>query len=258
VNLDRLDRATRKLGERVLSLSRLVSASSLNSSSVSPPAKMTIRRCSTCHLYIDGAPEPSLVHDGKYGPECTSDHHPAPCDHSGKDGVCQFYGTVQGKVEQLSSAQLQARDQVRQSELDKMAAELVSIKQNQVGMDKMSSDLQELKKMILDLRPPPPQGGSLASQPPPVITVAAPPPSIGGAAGGFPTQSSLLDDVEKHIEQNTVPPPSTQSRGQYSGPTMNDLRKDGNVTQIAQQVLAVLEQNIPQIRQNFAPFSKIN
>ena len=258
MNLDRLDRATRKLGERVLSLSRLVSASSLNSSSVSSPAKMTIRRCSTCHLYIDGAPELSLVHDGKYGPECTSDHHPAPCDHSGKDGVCQFYGTVQGKVEQLSSAQLQARDQVRQSELDKMAAELVSIKQNQVGMDKMSSDLQELKKMILDLRPPPPQGGSLASQPPPVITVAAPPPSIGGAAGGFPTQSSLLDDVEKHIEQNTVPPPSTQSRGQYSGPTMNDLRKDGNVTQIAQQVLAVLEQNIPQIRQNFAPLPAVS
>ena len=258
MNLDRLDRATRKLGERVLSLSRLVSASSLNSSSVSSPAKMTIRRCSTCHLYIDGAPELSLVHDGKYGPECTSDHHPAPCDHSGKDGVCQFYGTVQGKVEQLSSAQLQARDQVRQSELDKMAAELVSIKQNQVGMDKMSSDLQELKKMILDLRPPPPQGGSLASQPPPVITVAAPPPSIGGAAGGFPTQSSLLDDVEKHIEQNTVPPPSTQPRGQYSGPTMNDLRKDGNVTQIAQQVLAVLEQNIPQIRQNFAPLPAVS
>ena len=39
---------------------------------------------------------------------------------------------------------------------------------------------------------------------------------------------------------------------------MNDLRKDGNVTQIAQQVLAVLEQNIPQIRQNFAPLPAVS
>ena len=144
MNLDRLDRATQRLGERVLSLSRLVSVSSSQSS----PAKMTVRRCSTCHMYIDGAPEPSLAHDGKYGPECTSAHHPDPCDHSGKEGGCKFYGVGSKKAEELSAVQLHARDEVRQAEMDRMAAELVSIKQNQVGMDKMSSDLQELKQMI--------------------------------------------------------------------------------------------------------------
>ena len=259
VNLDRLDRATQRLGERVLSLSRLVSVSS---SSVSSPAKMTVRRCSACHMYLDGAPEPSLVHVGKYGPECTSAHHPDPCDHSGKDGACQYHSAstnVSGKVEELSAVQLQARDQVRQAELDRMATELVNIKQNQVGSrSQMSSDIQELKKMILGLMPPPPQGGSLASQPPPTISVAAPLPSLGGAVGGSPAPNSLLDDVEKHIEKNSVPPPSTQARGDYSGPTMTDLRKDDNVTQIAQQVLAVLEQNIPQIRQNFAPLPAVS
>ena len=39
---------------------------------------------------------------------------------------------------------------------------------------------------------------------------------------------------------------------------MNDLRKDYNVTQIAQQVLDVLEQNIPQIRQNFASLPAVS
>ena len=250
MNLDRLDRATQRLGERVLSLSRLVSVSSSQSS----PAKMTVRRCSTCHMYIDGAPEPSLAHDGKYGPECTSAHHPDPCDHSGKEGGCKFYGVGSKKAEELSAVQLHARDEVRQAEMDRMAAELVSIKQNQVGMDKMSSDLQELKQMILGLRPPPPQGGSLAPQLPPV-TVAAPLPSLDGAVGGVP---NLVDEVQKHIERNTTPPQSTQSRGEYTGPTMNDLRKDGNVTQIAEQVLAVLEQSIPQIRQNFAPLPAVS
>ena len=251
MTLDRLDRATQSLGERVLSLSRLAAASSSTESST---AKMTIRRCSACHKYIDGAPEPSLTHDGKYGPDCTSAHHPDPCDHSGKDGTCQFYGVGSGKAGELTAAQLQARDQVCQAELDRMAAELVNIKQNQVGMDKMSSDLKELKNMILGLRPSPPQGGSLAAAPPPTITEAAPSTSLAGAVGGL----SLLDVVEKHIEKNTVPPPSTQSRGQYSGPTMTDLRKDDNVTQIAQQVLAVLEQSIPQIRQNFAPLPAVS
>ena len=246
MTLDRLDRATQWLGERVLSLSRLAAASSSTESST---AKMTIRRCSACHMYIDGAPDPSLMHEGKYGPDCSSAHHPAPCDHSGRDGTCQFYGVSSGNAEELTASQLQARDQVRQAELDRMASELVEIKKNQVGMDKMSSDLQELKKMILGLRPPPPHGGSLAAAPPAVTEAAASSQIFGGAVGG----NSLLDVVEKHIEKNTIPPPSTQSRGEYSGPTMPDLRKDENVNQIASQVLAVLEQSIPQIRQNFAP-----
>ena len=221
---------------------------------------MTIRRCTSCHKYIDGAPDISLVHDGKYGPDCTSAHHPAPCDHSGKDGDCQFYAGL-GKVEQLTPAQLQARDEVRQAELDRMSSELVGLKQNQIGMDKMSSDIQELKKMILSFRPPPPQGGSIAPQPqhsPTVVsTQVAPTPSVAGAVGGIPSQSSLLSDVQRHVQLNTVPPPSSQSRGDYDGPLMSDLRKDESVTQVAQQVLAMLEQNIPQIRQHFAPLPGI-
>ena len=94
ITLYRLERATETLGVRVLSLSRLVSASSLDASVsgylISPPARMAIKRCSICHKYIDGAPDQSLVHDGKYGPECSA-AHPDPCDHSGKDGACQFY-----------------------------------------------------------------------------------------------------------------------------------------------------------------------
>ena len=139
LSLDRLDRATQNLGVRVLSLSRLVSASSsdvsASNSLISTHSRMAIRRCTSCHNYIDGAPDPSLVHVGKYGPDCTSAHHPSPCDHSGKDGDCQFYAG-QGKIEQLTPAQLQARDEVRQAELDRMSSELVGQKQNQLGMDK--------------------------------------------------------------------------------------------------------------------------
>ena len=215
---------------------------------------MAIRRCTTCHKYIDGSPDPSLEHVGKYGPECTSDHHPDPCDHTGRDGDCQFYAGL-NKGEQLTSAQLQARDQVRQAEMDRMASELVVLKQNQIGMDRMSTDIQELKSMIMGLRPPPPQGGSLA--PPSSSSVVSPQvtpvPIMAGAVGGNPQPSSLLSNVQKHIELNTVSPPSSQPRGDYSGPLMPDLRKDGSVTQVAQEVLAFLEQNIPQIRQNFAP-----
>ena len=224
---------------------------------------MTIKRCTSCHKYIDGAPDPSLVHVGKFGPECTASHHPDPCDHSGKDGFCQFYAD-QTKVEQLTAKQMQARDEVRQAELNRMSSELVSLKQNQHGgMEKMSSDILELKKMILDLRPPPPQGGSLAPQPQhsanvvPSTTQVDPVLSMAGAVGGVASQSSLLSDVQKHIQLNTVPPPSSQSRGGYTGPLMSDLRKDEGVTQVAQQVLAMLEQNIPQIRQHFAPLPGI-
>ena len=209
-------------------------------------------------MYIEGAPDPSLAHVGKFRPDCTSDHHPDPCDYSGKDGDCQFHAS-QSKVEQLTAAQLHARDEVRQAELDRMSSELVSLKQNQIGMDKMSSEIQEIKKMIMGIRPPPPQGGSLAPQPPAnnVPTQAPAVPSMDGAVGGVTSQNSLLAEVEKHIQANTIPPPSSQARGGYTGPLMSDLRKDGNVTQVAQQVMAMLEQNIPQIRQHFAPLPEV-
>ena len=73
----------------------------------------------------------------------------------------------------------------------------------------------------------------------------------------LPSCSVWLSDVQKHIQMNTVPPPSSQSRGGYTGPLMTDLRKNEGVTQVAQQGLAMLEQNIPQIRQHFAPLPGI-
>ena len=227
---------------------------------------MGVKRCSACHLYIDGSPSAELTHIGNFGPSCVATHHPNPCDYSGKDGVCTHYeessSTASGDI--LTSAQLQARDQTRKDELDQMAAEIVSLSKNQVDMDQMSADMVEMKKLLMSLRPAAQPGSSLVnsniqhqvtcSESVQVTTPTSNPAtqtpdlSLLGATGG-PT---IQDEVAKHIQNNTVPPSSNQSRGMYSGPTMRDLRKDDTLNLITQQVLAALEQRIPQIREQFA------
>ena len=45
-----------------------------------------------CHMYISGAPSPDLEHQGKYGPDCESDHHPDPCDYVHREhGACSHH-----------------------------------------------------------------------------------------------------------------------------------------------------------------------
>ena len=219
-----------------------------------------------CHLFIEGAPSPDLAHIGQFGPACVSTHHPNPCDYTSKDGPCTYSAEMFRKVsdealeEQLTAAQFSARDKTRQAELDKMAGELVSFRQQQVDMDKMSSEMSEIKKLLMSLRPSAQPGSSLAdntvhtkvgSENLPVstntVSLSSANPSLLGASGG-----SIHDDVARHIQKNTVPPPTTQPRGSYSGPTMPDLRKDESLNLVAQQVLAALEQRIPQIREHFA------
>ena len=230
---------------------------------------MGVRRCSLCHLFIEGAPTPDLVHVGQFGPSCVAPHHhPDPCDYQTREGIpCNQFGNLDSNESgdvlegKLTPAQLQARDKTRQLELDKMAAEMVSLRKQQVDMDKISSEMYEMKQLLMSLRPSPQQGSTLASstsqevsQSSPVVSavVSVQDQQLLGAVGGSVQPSSLHQDVASHIQNNTIPPASTQPRGIYTGPTMTELRKDDTLNLVTQQVLAVLEMRIPQIRETFA------
>ena len=227
---------------------------------------MTVRRCTLCHNYIDGAPNPNLTHVGKFGPDCTSDHHPAPCDYTQREsGPCKFYGDSQAvdtEVGDLSNEQLQVRDKNRQEELDRMAGELVSLKAKQVEFDQMSAELAEMRNMIKSINraaPIPTDKSVPTVQPSPsnsqqqlnTQSVDQFGPGSQGGVGGA-GQNDLLHDVTAHIEKNSSPPTSGQSRGAYTGSTMDDLRKDSDLDRIAAKVLAALETKIPQIRTQLA------
>ena len=254
---------------------------------------MPVKRCSTCHLYIDGAPSTELVHDGKFGPSCESHHHPDPCDYVGRElGPCVFYKHVssadsEGETDQLSPDQLQSRDRTRQEEMDRMSAELVTLKEKQESVDNMAAEMAQMREMIKSMRALPPSNSSLAeplqnqgaasvasilnnncnvaTQPTTTLTSSAPtvtgsmsvggpghvPPQHGAAGAGC--LQSLHQDVSNHIQKNTVPPATIQSSGGYSGPTITDIRKDNELDAIALRVLAALETRIPQIKETFAP-----
>ena len=231
-------------------------------------SKMGVRRCTVCHLFIEGSLSPELAHVGPFGPSCVATHHPNPCDYVSKDGgVCTHYVAV--KEGHLTVAQLQARDKVRQDELDRMSSEMVTLRQQQVDMNRITSEMFEMKQLMISLRPSASAGSTLA---PPASSSASSPQDftsgshsaqvtsplvpdlslLGAAGGGTAHQNSIHEYVSRHIQNNTVPPPTTQHRGAYTGPTMPDLRRDDTLNIVTQQVLAVLEQRIPQIREHFA------
>lgn len=258
----------------------------------STSGNMPVKRCTLCHLYIDGAPSPDLVHDGKFGPSCQSRHHPDPCDYANRDlGPCTFYKTVAsaGSGDDsdpylLDPGQLHARDKNRQEEMDRMAAELVAMKEKQQTMDTMAAEMAQMKEIMMSLRPPAPSNGSLISPPAdlnnqtrfvstnPTTTLTSSAPSTchtftTGSSGhglghlgaaSLADRTSLLDDVNSHIQKNTSQPATVQSRGSYSGPLMPEIRKDDQLDAIAMRVLAALESRIPQIKETFAPISSHN
>ena len=257
---------------------------------------MPVKRCSTCHLYIDGAPSPSLVHDGKFGPSCQSRHHPDPCEYASKDqGPCTFYKSVtsagsgdENSPGNLSPDQMHTRDMNRQEEMNRMAAELVSMREKQEAMDTMAAEMVQMKEILKSLRPPAPIYASLDNtvgppaadlnrghgyvSAPPTTTLTSTAPSIAQpqstgsysnvlgqlGAASLESQSSFLEDVTSHIQKNTCPPATVQSRGSYSGPTMTEIRKDDQLDAIALRVLAALESRIPQIKETFASVTTQN
>ena len=208
---------------------------------------------------MDGAPDPSLVHiNGKCGHKCRSEHHPSPCDYRHReDGPCSYYVV---EDDRLTQEQLESRDKTRQVEMERMAEELVVLKGKQVDFDQMSSEMAEMRKMIRSINrgnpvPPDPSLRSIASSQSDILpsvpqqqqssTPGLGESQVSGAGLGV---DSLLRDVTAHIEKNTTPASSIQSRGDYTGGTMNDLRKEDDLDKIAAKVLAVLENRIPQIR----------
>ena len=222
-----------------------------------------VRRCTICHRYIEGAPDPGLVHDGPCGQACKSHHHPSPCDYTHKDtGPCDFHGEhISSEEEELTMTQLQARDATRQEELDNMASELVTLKEKQVQFDQVSSELKEMREMIKSMHRAEPVPRSGLSNSPTATKNASTPTSqtpavtsSQGAAGG----TSLIQDVASHVEKNTSPPVSSQARGVYTGSTMNDLRQDRDLDTITAKVLAALESRIPQIRSHIANVDQSN
>ena len=117
---------------------------------------MAVKRCTVCHMYIDGAPTPDLVHVGQFGPSCISPHHPKPCEYLHREtGACSYYEDVESvdSLEtvsdgKLTKSQLLARDKTRQQELDRMAAELTSFRSQQLEMDRMANDMREMKDLF--------------------------------------------------------------------------------------------------------------
>ena len=245
---------------------------------------MPVKRCSICHLYIEGAPSPHLVHDGKFGPSCESRHHPDPCDYVGREhGPCVFYKPAssadsEGDSDHLSPEQLQSRDKNRQEEMSRMSAELVALKEKQEAVDNMAAEMTQMRQMIKMMRAPPPSnislvdaelnlninGCNISTQPTTTLTsstsTVTSSMSVGGLGHDHPqlgvagagSLQPLHLDVSNHIQKNTVPPATVQSRGDYSGPTIADIRKDSELDAIALRVLAALENRIPQIKETFA------
>ena len=211
------------------------------------PGKMGIRRCTICHLFIEGAPRPDLVHVGAFGETCRGQHHPNPCDYIHKDsGSCTEYGIV-GKAKEdaeLTNAQLLARDHTRQDELDKMSAEIITLKSKEGEYANMVLEMAEMKSMINSLRNPPGPGGTLAAST--GLGQVQQPPHLQHSGD----DALLQADVQDHIDRNRVPPTTTLSAGSYEGPTMTEMRKDAELDRIAMKVLAALEGRIPQIRVN--------
>ena len=210
-----------------------------------------------CHLYIEGAPDPDLVHVGAFGESCRGQHHPAPCDHIHKDsGACTFFvlGEKTDVDTVLTPAQLLARDQTRQEEMNKMSQEIVALKTRELDVDRMSKEMAEMRVMMNGLRNPPAPGGTLAESP------QSDGHGLAQQASGGQGAASLLNDVQAHIDKNRVLPATTHSAGGYEGPTMPDLRKDPDLDRIAMRVLAALEDRIPQIKVNLdqTPISQHN
>ena len=71
---------------------------------------MAVKRCTKCHRYIAGAPDPSLTHSGPFGNDCLSEHHPDPCLYINKDGVsCNHYQGRSGNNKSLNESQIDER-----------------------------------------------------------------------------------------------------------------------------------------------------
>ena len=99
---------------------------------------MVVKRCSKCHRYISGAPSQDLEHSGPFGPDCTGEHHPNPCNYVHKeDGACSFYsGDIDIQDETSTGANVQGGNQ--------------SV-QNMSGFNQQSGPMQETKELLFSM-----------------------------------------------------------------------------------------------------------
>ena len=176
----------------------------LDFSALSSKLRAMTLRCNKCHRYMEGAPDPSLGHEGSAGDaRCLLDHVPDPCEYVDKRGKkCTEYGEydpdwVPGGTktkEQLAKP----KDDGGKSDpavkdlaakYDKMEANHVQV---QGSVDKLTSDMEKLIKMMATLTkndpnpaasladnvsPPPPQLAPLQA----VSTLGAAVPPMGAA-----------------------------------------------------------------------------
>jgi hypothetical protein len=95
-------------------------------------------RCKKCHRYMDGAPDPSVGHDGSAGDaRCLLDHIPEPCDYvDGKGKKCTEYGdddpdyVQQNKV--VTTKSKEAKNEKKDDEFQELSAKYVQMEANHV------------------------------------------------------------------------------------------------------------------------------
>ena len=243
-------------------------------------------RCNKCHRYLEGAPDPSLGHDGSAGDaRCVLDHVPDPCDYVDKKGRrCKEYGeydpdfvpggknlgarekgdltslSVSEKPKELSEKEKDVIKELSDKNL-RMEANLSDVN-NSVG--KLTDDMAKLMKMMATFTKTDPKPAASLSEPghPSIAAAAAPtitptqqppPPTSAAPPLVTPASSTLAGRVENLVNSNHQSNPAKPTLDGYEGPTIPDLRKDQDLSEIVRtEVQRMIATQLPSLQKSLA------
>ena len=223
-----------------------------------------VRRCTTCHRYVTGAPTPDLDHGGVgSGPDCTLEHHTASCDWEDdrRIGVtCSYFpDTVPVSVPEEQNAVQLLEERLaqlqREKEEESRRANLLQISNN--NLRDSQSQLQQQNVHLQNLS----HHSFYASATTTTTTTSAlSAPLMGtGFTSSFMTPvsstgvsvpasfpSSLASAASSHASRNnSATASSSRSIPGYGGPSLPEIRQDPQVSSFAQQVMGRLMREMP-------------
>ena len=249
---------------------------------------MTVKRCRKCHYYSALAPTPELGHTGSNpGPNCNLPHYPSPCDWRDKDNSpCGYYvaGQVHDQAEnnhnhvseepdrqrQESLLELGLGDSQRsggrgdisggisdvialQEEIEKLRREKEEENRRSTLLETANQQLRENQRRLhqtnIDLQMPL-LVSTTATLTTSTVTTTTTRPMMGtGYSVGMP--SSIQSAITNHIASNAPRGAGYEHSIQgYNGPNIPDLRRDREVTSVADQVMARIFREIPALAPN--------
>ena len=206
---------------------------------------------------MDGAPDPSLNHDGGPGDaRCTLDHHPEPCDYkSTKYGDCTIYppagGVVTGELAQKFS-DIDAKS-------DRMEGSIAKV-EGSIGQ--LSSEIERVIKMLgnLTYKPPDPHASLAANTPAPPTAAPLGAPPVTGTENTLQTEAAAWPQ-EPALDQGNLATAATalissnQKDGAaktqvlgYTGQTMPEIRKDQDLASLVRTELGRILSETPSLQ----------